>query len=887
MKLLRILSICSIIFLSSSVGGKAISVIVPETDPVANSGPVQWAVQELVEASALSGSAVKLYAGTKSVPEDSRCVLVSMPTGALAKEILRHNKLALPASAEALVITEGFADGREVLLACGTDAVGLMYAVLELADRIQCGIDPMTALRADEPIIEKPAVRVRSIYRTFTSDVEDLPWYTSKNFWRQYLTELAKNRINRFSLTFGMGYNTPRNIKDSYLFFVYPFLVEVPEYDVHAVGLPDAERDRNLEMLKFISEETAARGIDFHLGLWSHGRDWPNSEDVNYPIHGLTADNHAAYCRDALAMILQACPDISGVTFRVHSESGVPNDTQNFWEVLFEAFGEVDRPVWIDMHAKQLTQQQIDWALATGMPVSASPKYWAEHQGLAYHQANIRQREKGSVRNYVEPVTGVYENRGFTRYGYGDLLPVDRQWEVLHRIWPGTQKLLLEGDPALAAGYGRVSSFCGSLGVERLDPLAFKGRKGSGYPGGRCAYLDESLEPEWDFQKFLYTYRIWGRLVYNPQTDPEVWMRFLRHKFGQAAKPIEVALANASRVTKLITTAHGRSANCVLYWPELLMNVPIVDESKIVTDNDTDVPMVFGNVPPHDPQLFSKMNAYAEALLAGNEPDKYSPLAVAQWLEDLADTVDRNLILAEARVPDKTDVDYRRFYYDIRLQGSLARFFALKMRAAVLWHLYQESGDGAALVEAINQYTKARNVWAKMAEEVKPVYVEDITFGFAEQERGHWIDRIPLIDADIADMKAELANPQPIAVPMRSVQGAIAAVLSHPLQPHAACRHQSASTFQPGKTIPIELTLDKPVKQVILYYRHVNQAVDWQMVPMKIKGKRGYAEIPADYTKTRFNMSYYFVIDRGADGKAIYPGLDEDLAGLPYFVINQ
>ena len=223
----------------------------------------------------------------------------------------------------------------------------------------------------------------------------------------------------------------------------------------------------------------------------------------------------------------------------------------------------VGRPVWIDMHGKNLTQDQLTWALETGMPVSASPKYVGEHMGLGYHGADIRRREKGNVEAYVEPASGVHrERRQFTRSGYGDFLPEDREWDVLHRIWPGTNVLLLSGDPALAASYGRVTAVFGSLGVERVDPLGFKGRKGSGYPGGRCAYADKSLEPEWDFQKFLYTYRVWGRLVYNPDTDPEVWMRFMRSKFGDAAEPMATALANSSRVVHLITTAHGAATDC-------------------------------------------------------------------------------------------------------------------------------------------------------------------------------------------------------------------------------------------------------------------------------------------------------------------------------------
>jgi hypothetical protein len=880
----------SLSMISSTVYPKSISFIVSQEDTIANSKPARWAIGHLQEALQAEDVDARVRSQIQTAPTEDRCVVVAGRSSSLAGALLKQKGITVPDTTEALGLIEGTLDGRPVLLACGSDARGLVYAVLELADRVQCGIAPMEALKVSTPIIEKPAVRIRSIYRTFTSDVEDLSWYNDREFWKHYLTELAKQRINRFSLTLGMGYNTPKAIKDSYFFFAYPFLVDVPGYDVYAVNLPDEERDRNLEMLKFISDETAARGMEFQLGLWSHGRDWPDSESVNYPIHGLTEENHGPYCRDALVMLLKACPAISGVTFRVHGESGVPHGTQGFWEVLFQAFGEVGRPIWIDMHGKNATQEQIDWALATGMPVSVSPKYWGEHQGLAYHQADIRRREKGGGRGYIEPASGVYlKSRGFTRYGYGDLMPEDREWEILHRIWPGTQKLLLSGDPALAVGYGRVSSFCGSLGVERLDPLVFKGRKGSGHPGGRCAYADKTLEPKWDFHKFLYTYRVWGRLVYNPDTDPDVWMRFLRSKFGDAAKPMEIALANASRVVKLITTAHGRSVNCTLYWPELYMNVPIVDEKRITTNSDTDSPMVFGNVPPMDPQLFSKMNEYAAALLEGKELPKYSPLIVAQWLEDMADTATRNLIIAESLVEDRSDVEFRRFYYDVKIQCGIANFFALKMRAAVLWHLYEGSGDTEALVEAIMHYTTARDAWVKMAEEAKAIYVEDITFGFREQERGHWADRVPAMDADIADMKEALAKANvngKESSRQEMVRKAIQTVKTRPQFPTMHCQHTPAKKFQPGKPMKIELELSGEAKGVDLCYRHVNQAVNWQMTPMNKTGKKCQAVIPAEYTKTRYPMAYYFVIDMDEAGKAIYPGLDENQANMPYYVVR-
>jgi hypothetical protein len=186
-----------------------------------------------------------------------------------------------------------------------------------------------------------------------------------------------------------------------------------------------------------------------------------------------------------------------------------------------------------------MDQGMIDTALGCGQPVKISPKYWAEHLGLPYHQADIREQERPRT---GKEATGLMKlsagSRSFLRYGYGDLLREDRKWGVLHRIWSGTQRLLIWGDPLTAAAYSRAFSFCGSDGVEIMEPLSFKGRRGSGIAGGRCAYSDKSLNPRWDWQKYTYSYRVWGRHLYNPETDPDVWRRAMR-RVWRAAIPAE------------------------------------------------------------------------------------------------------------------------------------------------------------------------------------------------------------------------------------------------------------------------------------------------------------------------------------------------------------
>ena len=95
------------------------------------------------------------------------------------------------------------------------------------------------------------------------------------------------------------------------------------------------------------------------------------------------------------APLLKACPAISGVTFRVHGESGVEEGSYEFWKTVFDGVATCGRKVEIDMHAKGMDQTHARYRPSRPeMPVKVSPKYWAEHMGMPYHQADIRELEQ-------------------------------------------------------------------------------------------------------------------------------------------------------------------------------------------------------------------------------------------------------------------------------------------------------------------------------------------------------------------------------------------------------------------------------------------------------------------------------------------------------------
>jgi hypothetical protein len=872
---------------------KAASIVTEPEDAIASSAPARWAIQTLQESLEARGFTVTKRQRIADAGSGEICVLAAGTASTMALGILKSAGVAIAAAPEALALAQGRVAGRQVLLAVGQDPRGLVYALTELSDRLQLLPEPLAALTVAKPVTEKPANPIRSITRLFVSEVEDKPWFNDREMWPRYLSMLATQRFNRFNLSLGIGYDFLRNVTDAYFLFAYPFLLSVPGHNVRVKELPDAERDRNLQMLKFISEETVSRGMEFQLGIWTHGFEWINSPNPNYTTVGLTAADQAAYSRDALKLLLKECPAISGITFRIHGESGVAEGNYPFWKTVFDGVVQSGRKVEIDMHAKGMDQGMIDVALGTGMPVKISPKYWAEHMGMPYHQAAIRdlempRRERGDTA-LMALSTG---SRSFLRYGYGDLMREDRKYGVLHRIWPWTQRFLLWGDPVSAAAYSRAFTFSGGDGVEIFEPLGFKGRRGSGIAGDRAGdrdgYADKSLQLRWDWEKYEYSYRVWGRLLYNPDAEPEVWRRDLRKPFAAAAGAVENALANASRILPIVTTAHGASAGNNTYWPEVYTNQPIVDPARRHPYTDTPSPRVFGNVSPLDPQLFSRINDFAAELLKGERGGKYSPVEVAQWLEDLSDVSLKHLAQAEAQTPAKNDPAFRRLAIDVSIQCGLGRFFAAKFRSGVLYGIYEGSGDRIALVEALKAYQRARSIWAQLAERGK-VYLSDLTVGENPHLRGHWLDRLPAMDADIADMSKKLEGAKPVEPRQPRVQAAVAEVLARPRRASVALRHTPPGRFHPGKPLEIEWTLEKPARLTWarMYYRRVNQAERYQMVDMEGRDTHYRAAIPASYTESPYPLQYYFELKESADKTMLYPGFTADLANQPYFVVRR
>jgi hypothetical protein len=319
-------------------------------------------------------------------------------------------------------------------------------------------------------------------------------------------------------------------------------------------------------------------------------------------------------------------------------------------------------------------------------------------------------------------------------------------------------------------------------------------------------------------------------------------------------------------------------------------NMPIVIGSEPSPYGDTPTPKCFGTVSPLDPQIFSTVVEYSRELLAGQPSAKYSPIEVAQWLEDFASASGIALASARKSVRSHTSPEFRRIEADIILQTGVGLFFASKLRSAVLYEIFLQTGSSEAGNLALTHYKKARETWSEMATRANSVYISNVSYGDVPRRKGHWSDRLAGIDIDVAAMQAKLQSPPAPASPVENAEQAIRAAGGKPSRPIPDCVHTAPDSFRPGQPLPLSLAISSgsnPPTSVRLFYRHVDQAERWLSAAMQDNGGKFSSEIPGDYTQSTYPLQYYFEIGFENTAASPFPAFNATLSNQPYYAISK
>jgi len=688
-------------------------------------------------------------------------------------------ELAAPTARESLRIRRTRWNGREVLLVTGGDDRGLMYALLDVAERVGWAERSQYPFAAVRDTDEQPEVveRSLSIYTMHKAHFEQR--FYDERYWARYLDMLARCRFNTFALLFAYesaGYFAPP----------YPYFFDVPGFpQVHVAGYTPAIQRRNLDALNRLIAMTHERGLDFTLGIWDHiyrgGVQQGPGQDPDHPLPwrvvGVTGDNLMPYSTAALRELLQRVPNLDAIQFRMHGESGLTKAEMDvFWAEIYDLIVEQGRGLRFDARVKGFPDHLIDLALQKGVNIRLCTKYWMEQMSLPFHPTHIHP-----------------ENQHDRRHSYADLLRYPQRYKMHWRLWNGgTSRILLWGDPQYVRRFVGSTHLYDGEGFDVNEPLAT-----------RMASQDHDLPPvpllqepyrfgDYEFERYWHFFQLWGRLGYNPQTPSEVWEREFARRFGAAGVHMQRGLHQASQVLPRIVACN---------YPYRLFPTTRGWVEKQRMGNLTE----YAHALPSDTEQFLSIQDEARCMLDGQDSAKTRQMTTSAWFARIAAKVLAEVEQAEQAADANPGPEFLTTMTDLRILAQLALYHAHRIPAAIAWVLYEQTGDWHAYDEALQHEREAVAAWRGLVEAADGVYADDLMMGLPQAAlSGHWRDELAALQTELRALEQ-----QRNALPLPAGNGA-------PWIAHVPVRRA-----MPGQQLTIRATVvdSAPVVTVLVRYQ--------------------------------------------------------------------
>ncbi len=625
------------------------------------------------------------------------------------QDMRSSDRINISQTKESLAVKRLRLADKDLLVVSGADDVGLMYALLEVAEQVEALDRPVSWFSLIKEGEESPGVPVRSMAVLLHSEDCEKDWYYSRAYWQEYFALLAANRWNAFNLIF--SHQTP------YLSPLYAFHVKVEQHpEVKVRGLTETQQQKNLEMLQTISAMAKDYGVSFTLGIWQQiaweGKHQGSRQDSM--VSGLTRENMHSYTYFALLKLLKACPNIDTVQLRINHESGIDYDEQTefYRNSVFKAIQDCGRPIQLENRNVGLLRETIQASLDMGIPTRVSHKYWGEHMILPYHPTRI-----------------------MWTYSYGDWLKYPQKFQNLYQVWSlGSHRLFVWGDPEYVRRFAPTSVFQNADGFEICAPLSQKGYGNA--PGAWRIFQDPEREfYEWEFERYWSYYMLFGRLSYNSEESDEVWLREIRKRFGKEAAPaVARAYREASRIIPLIMGTATADYNMYV-WPEK-------DMGGLIN--------FFLHLHSFDPLRISSFADYIENWLLGNFSAKLTPEEMARRLDKTAEACEKALEEAEKNIaaPHK---EFWATQKDFQILSGMARYFAHKIRATYKLGLFYGTSDFYTLQQAIAHAELGLEVWKALSRTAEEIYYPNLVMGPGSY--GHWKDNLVFVEDDLKQVQ--------------------------------------------------------------------------------------------------------------------------------------
>ena len=832
---------------------------------------VEFAIERLENS--LNDKGIELVRVSKFEDVEGQNVIVVglSPGTGYVSEFLRKGNRSVPFTAEALTIWKTKYQNKNVLVVAGHDEQGLMYALLDVAAKIEWS-DQKNPLKELSGITESPGMTTRAISMyTMNRTLWESKFY-DEIYWERYFDMLSENRFNSFVIIFGYE-------NGGFLAPPYPYFFDVEDYpDVEMVGLTAQQQAKNLETLNKLIDLAHSRGIRVSVAIWDHifrggiqtggvaGVENAEKEPLYGLVWGVNGENLIPYTKAALSKFIRLVPKLDGIEFRMHGESGLKHDEQEaFWSDVFKSMKAVAPDMNFVLRAKDMPESVIQAAIDEDINFRIETKYWMEQMGMPYHSTHINR-----------------QNQLDRRQSYADMLRYPQEYKMYWRLWNGgTTRILLWGNPDYARRFVESAKLYGGDAYEVTEPLATKMES---MPHDMQPF--DLLAPEYqyydyEFERYWHFFQVFGRLGYNPNQSSDIWDKEFEKRFGKkTAHIIEQALHEASWILPRIV------ASCYPYgafpttrgWAE---KQRLGDLHEYAKAEGSDI------------QQFASFDEEAQLLIHGGETAKIRPSTNSVWLQQMSDKLNALIRKAKKAAGKNRSKEFNSTITDLKILSNLALYHSRRIPAAVSYRIFEHTNDIRALEKAIEYEKKAIKAWRQIVTSAGDFYAPDLMFGIRSSYfdglnhklSGHWKDELDDLEADLVRLEQQRRD----FVPKGDIVNAPTYRFDkNSDNSHLFCvdleRVEQNSIDKPI-TVQAKVTGKNEIKWVRLRYRAVNQKLDYSTLEMVPTAEKNAYQviIPTEEIDPKFDMMYFIeVMDNQGNGK-IYPDLMEE---TPYVIVN-
>ncbi|MDB4925002.1 glycoside hydrolase family 20 zincin-like fold domain-containing protein [Mucilaginibacter sp.] len=710
----RLIKICLVLFIASTLMSagtlQKVAVVYDKTIP-----QLQFGVQEFE-------SAFKM----------ANLQYSASPAGAIVVTFVLDKSLG----AEAYKITQI----NKTIKVRGGDSRGLMYAGLDLADKLQAGKDLLkTGTVEGKPYMPYRGIKfnipldARSPSYDDTGDAAQMNIETMWDFdyWKNYLDNMARDRYNLLTL---------------WNLHPYPSMVKVPGYEDVALndvcvytGAINSKTDmrwkkepiqdpQHLRVVKKITiDEKIAfwkkvfkyaddRGIDIHMYHWNV---FVNGAEGKHGIEARQDSPEAIeYLRKSVKQFMLTYPTVKGigVTAGENTKNSIKGEysVENF---IWQTYGKGV------MEAKAIN------------PKINCTFIFRQHES----DMNLIST---AFKDYVGPFDTEFKYARARMFSsekptWFDKIYKDEVVDHKIKVW-----MNVRNDDIFTFRWGKpeyANDFIKNM-PKSLMAGYFWGP--DGYIYGRDFHSKDEGVPKYEIDKQWYLFMIWGMAGYNPDLPESYYIdKIAEHFPGTNAKLMYTTWNATADVIEWVDKIHYRQ-NDAEFLAEGSFDITKFKDLNAFARNDC--------MPDQG------VTAIGDFAQKGKVAGELTPIEVADKLTETS----KILLAGAAKLKDNNNPELKQTIGDFKAMGYLADYYAHKVKGATYTALYRFAGDEKNKAQAVAETGAEVAAWINYANAASAQYKPQL---FARTQNLDWNALTDLVKQDVNIAKSAQKG-EPVAV---------------------------------------------------------------------------------------------------------------------------